>query len=138
VAQHRQAAVAARPAWQNCATRFLDLWLHQLHPHLPDLKKLERKYPNELVVISVHSAKFEHESKSENIRNAVIRYNIEHPVLVDQNMQVWSAFGVNAWPTFVLLDPSGRVVGQVAGEGNYDILDKTMARWRTPSVAPVS
>jgi DNA-binding beta-propeller fold protein YncE len=109
----------------------LDFWtygcINCMHV-LPDLKKLERKYPNELVIISVHSAKFENESDSANIRNAMMRYNIEHPVLVDQNMRVWNSFGVNAWPTFVLIDPAGNVVGKVAGEGQYGVLDTTIGR----------
>jgi thiol-disulfide isomerase/thioredoxin len=61
----------------------LDFWtygcINCLHI-LPDLKKLERKYPNELVVIGVHSAKFANEGEGSNIRNAIMRYNIEHPV----------------------------------------------------------
>jgi thiol-disulfide isomerase/thioredoxin len=109
----------------------LDFWtygcINCLHI-LPDLKKLERKYPNELVVIGVHSAKFANEGEGANIRNAIMRYNIEHPVLVDKEMHVWNSFGVNAWPTFVLIDPAGNVVGQVAGEGNFGVLDNTISR----------
>ena len=109
----------------------LDFWtygcINCLHI-IPDLKKLERKYEKELVVIGVHSAKFKNESESQNIRNAMMRYNLEHPVLVDQNMQVWEAYTVNAWPTQVLIDPAGRVVGSVSGEGHYELLDKTIAR----------
>jgi thiol-disulfide isomerase/thioredoxin len=109
----------------------LDFWtygcINCLHI-LPDLKKLERKYPNELVVIGVHSAKFANESDGANIRNAIMRYNIEHPVLVDKEMRVWNSFGVNAWPTFVLINPAGNIVGQVAGEGNFGVLDSTISR----------
>ncbi|RYG99189.1 MAG: redoxin domain-containing protein, partial [Alphaproteobacteria bacterium] len=109
----------------------LDFWtygcINCMHI-LPDLKKLEAKYPKELVVISVHSAKFETESDAKNVRNAVLRYKIEHPVLVDQKMKVWTDYAVNAWPTLVLIDPSGRVAGQVAGEGHYNTLDATIAQ----------
>lgn len=109
----------------------LDFWtygcINCMHI-LPDLHKLEQKYAKELVIIGVHSAKFENESDAANIRNAMLRYNIEHPILVDQRSQVWDAYAVNAWPTLILIDPSGRIVGQVAGEGNYDILDRTIAQ----------
>ncbi len=108
----------------------LDFWtygcINCIHI-LPDLKKLERKYPNNLVVIGVHSAKFANESDSANIRNALLRYNIQHPVVVDQNMRLWNEYTVNAWPSFVLIDPAGKVVGTTAGEGQYDLLDKTIA-----------
>src|SRR4028119_2394360 len=78
----------------------LDFWtygcINCMHI-LPDLKKLERKYPNELVVIGVHSAKFANESEGSKDRNALLRYNIEHPVLVDKGMRVWDEYTVRAW-----------------------------------------
>ena len=48
---------------------------------LPELKKLERQFPNELVVVGVHSAKFENERNTKNIEEAILRYEIEHPVI---------------------------------------------------------
>src|SRR4028118_1587742 len=109
----------------------LDFWtygcINCMHI-LPDLKKLERKYPNELVVISVHSAKFKNEDETANIRNALLRYNIEHPVLNDKDLKVWDAYTVRAWPTLVLIDPDGRIAGNVSGEGNYEILDKKIGQ----------
>jgi DNA-binding beta-propeller fold protein YncE/thiol-disulfide isomerase/thioredoxin len=90
---------------------------------LPDLKKLERKYSNELVIIGVHSAKFENEGETKNIRNAILRYKIEHPVLNDKTMRVWEEYAVRAWPTLVLISPDGRIVSHLEGEGHYDELD---------------
>ncbi len=95
---------------------------------LPDLKFLEQKYPNELVVIGVHSAKFDNEKDSENIRRAVLRYEIEHPVINDANMEVWKEFNVRAWPTQVLVDPEGYYCGYVPGEGNREALDVVIAK----------
>ncbi|HTE19669.1 MAG TPA: thioredoxin-like domain-containing protein, partial [Armatimonadota bacterium] len=107
----------------------LDFWtygcINCMHI-LPDLKKLERKYPNELVVISVHSAKFKNEDETANIRNALLRYNIEHPVLNDAGLRMWNAYGVNAWPTLMVIDAAGRVVGGVSGEGHYAVLDRAI------------
>lgn len=109
----------------------LDFWtygcINCMHI-LPDLKRLERKYPNELVIISVHTAKFANEDETQNIRNAVIRYNIEHPILNDARREYWTRLGVNVWPTQVLIDPRGGFVGGVEGEGNYQIVDRTIAQ----------
>lgn len=109
----------------------LDFWtygcINCIHI-LPDLKKLERKYPNELVVIGVHSAKFQNESDPAGIRNAVLRYNIQHPVVVDKNMRIWNSFGAQAWPSFVVLDTAGKPVFNTAGEGQYDALDSVISR----------
>ena len=56
---------------------------------LPELKKLEKQYPNELVVIGVHSAKFDTEKDTDNIREAILRYEIEHPVVNDADHEIW-------------------------------------------------
>ena len=70
----------------------LDFWtyccINCMHI-LPELKKLEQAYPNKLVVIGVHSAKFETEKETENIREAVLRYEIEHPVVNDADHSIW-------------------------------------------------
>ncbi len=105
----------------------LDFWTYgciNCQHVLPDLHKLDQKYGNQLVVISVHSAKFEREGDAKNIRDAVLRYNIDHPVLVDKGMRVWDEYTVKAWPTLVLVAPDGRVVNELSGEGHYDELDK--------------
>lgn len=108
----------------------LDFWtygcINCIHI-IPDLKKLEAKYPNNLVVIGVHSAKFENEKETENIRKIILRYEIEHPVVNDADFKIWEQYAIRAWPTQVLIDPSGYIVGQVAGEGNYDVIDKTVS-----------
>ncbi|MCG8436222.1 MAG: redoxin domain-containing protein [Gammaproteobacteria bacterium] len=91
---------------------------------IPDLKKLEAKYPDELVVIGVHSAKFENEGVTSRIASIVHRYELEHPVVNDRDFAVWSAYGARAWPTLVLIDPDGKAVGSVSGEGHYDLLDE--------------
>src|SRR5260370_3273996 len=94
---------------------------------IPDLKRLERKYPNELVVIGVHSAKFANEKETENIRRIVLRYEIEHPVVNDADFAIWNAYAVNAWPTRYLIDPAGYIIGRLSGEGGYEALDKAIA-----------
>ncbi len=105
----------------------LDFWtyccINCIHT-IPDLKKLEAKFPNELVVIGVHSAKFENEKEAQNIRQAILRYEIEHPVANDKDFQFWRGYGVNSWPTLVLIDPAGRAVGMASGEGHYDVLEQ--------------
>ena len=109
----------------------LDFWtygcINCMHI-IPDLKRLEHKYANQLVVIGVHSAKFENEKDTENIRRIVLRYEIEHPVYNDAEFAVWRAYTVNAWPTQVLIDPAGYIIGGITGEGNYELLDNVIAK----------
>ena len=109
----------------------LDFWtyccINCMHV-LPDLKRLERKYREELVVIGVHSAKFSTERETENIRQAVLRYEIEHPVVNDHQMRVWQEYAVRAWPTLMLIDPLGKVIGAHSGEGAYEVFDPVIAQ----------
>ncbi len=100
----------------------LDFWtygcINCIHI-IPDLERLEAEYPDELVVIGVHSAKFVNESATDNIRQVILRYDLEHPVVNDRDFEIWQTWGVNAWPTIVLIDPAGNVVGGDSGEGVY-------------------
>ncbi|MDQ3666198.1 MAG: redoxin domain-containing protein [Acidobacteriota bacterium] len=109
----------------------LDFWtygcINCIHI-IPDLKRLEQKYANQLVVIGVHSAKFENEKETENIRRIILRYEIEHPVYNDAEFKVWESYAVRAWPTQVLIDPAGYVIGAISGEGNYDPIDRAIGK----------
>ncbi|MEM7346397.1 MAG: hypothetical protein AAF485_19325, partial [Chloroflexota bacterium] len=80
------------------------------------MRRLREIYPNELVVISVHSGKFPSEKSTANIREAVMRHGIHHPVINDADFQVWQAYTIRAWPTIVLIDPAGKVVDTQPGE----------------------
>ncbi|MBI3951401.1 MAG: redoxin domain-containing protein [Acidobacteria bacterium] len=109
----------------------LDFWtyccINCMHV-LPDLKKLEHKYKNELVVIGVHSAKFTTEKDTDNIRQAILRYEIEHPVVNDKDMTIWRQYSVHAWPTLYLIDPLDKVIGYASGEGIYEPLDQLIGK----------
>lgn len=109
----------------------LDFWtlccINCMHV-LPDLARLEKKYPNELVVIGVHTAKFQNEKNTESIRKAILRYEISHPVVNDAEQRIWEAFGSRSWPTLCVIDPEGYLVARGSGEGLYDALDNEISR----------
>ena len=81
------------------------------------MRKLEHKYGDELAVIGIHSAKFTSERDTENIRKAVLRYELEHPVINDAEFAVWQQYSCRAWPTIVFLDPEARIIGRRGGGG---------------------
>ena len=105
----------------------LDFWtyccINCIHI-LPELKKLEHAYPNELVVIGVHSAKFETEKASKNIEEAILRYEIEHPVVNDSDHAIWRRYSVRSWPSLWLIDPEGQAVARHSGEIRFEDLDR--------------
>jgi thiol-disulfide isomerase/thioredoxin len=109
----------------------LDFWtyccINCMHI-IPDLKKLEAKYGNQLLVIGVHSAKFTNEKGTENIRQAILRYEIEHPVINDRMFEVWNSYGAEAWPTLVLINPKGNIVKWHAGEDVFNAFDDTIGQ----------
>lgn len=110
----------------------LDFWtyccINCMHI-FPDLAFLEAKYKDQpVVVLGVHSGKFDQEKDEKNIRQAILRHNIAHPVAVDNDFEVWNAYAVNAWPTLVVIDPEGYVVGQLSGEGHREDLDRAIAK----------
>jgi sugar lactone lactonase YvrE/thiol-disulfide isomerase/thioredoxin len=101
----------------------LDFWTYGcvncMHV-LRDLKTLEQRFPDELVVIGVHSAKFANEKITDNLRRILVRYEIEHPVANDANLEIWRRYGAQAWPTRIIIDPAGNLVGTAMGEGNLE------------------
>ncbi len=107
----------------------LDFWsyccINCMHV-IPDLKRLEERYPH-LVVIGVHSAKFANEKVVDNIRHAVLRYELGHPVIADNDFQLWHSYGIQAWPSFVLIDPAGDVAAKTSGEGPFAMFDDAIA-----------
>lgn len=107
----------------------LDFWtygcINCIHV-IADLKQLEAKYGNKLVVIGVHSPKFDNEKNLDTLRSIVVRYDLEHPVVNDIDFTLGRLYGMRAWPTQVLIAPDGGIVGGVTGEGNYRVLDQVI------------
>ncbi|MFF4040902.1 NHL domain-containing thioredoxin family protein [Streptomyces sp. NPDC001816] len=105
----------------------LDFWtfccINCLHV-LDELRALEEKHRDTVVVIGVHSPKFVHEAEHGAVVDAVERYGVEHPVLDDPELATWKQYAVRAWPTLVVIDPEGYVVAQHAGEGHVHAIER--------------
>ncbi len=107
----------------------LDFWTYgciNCFHDFPWLLKLERDFPDTLVVIGVHSAKFSEEGNTRNIREVILRYGLDYPVVNDSQFKVWNQWNVQAWPTLEIIDPAGNVVGYRAGEGFYPLFKKVI------------
>lgn len=105
----------------------LDFWtyccINCIHI-LPDLVELEKRYAGYPVAfVGVHSAKFDNEKVSANIREAVLRYEIDHPVVNDDEMHMWRRIGVRSWPSLAVIGPKGNLMLLVSGEGNKEVID---------------
>lgn len=104
----------------------LDFWtfccVNCLHV-LDELRELEERHRDSVVIIGVHSPKFVHEADHQAVVDAVERYGVEHPVLDDPELATWKQYAVRAWPTLVVIDPEGYVVAQHAGEGHAHAIE---------------
>ena len=105
----------------------LDFWtfccVNCLHV-LEELRPLEDKYGDVLVVIGVHSPKFEHERDRKALAAAAERYGVRHPVLDDADLAMWRQYAAKAWPTLAVIDPTGYLVASMAGEGHAEGLSR--------------
>jgi len=108
----------------------LDFWtfccVNCLHV-IDELRPLEERYADSLVVVGVPSPKFEHEADPAALAAAVERYDVTHAVLDDPDLVTWQQYTARAWPTLVLVDPEGYVVAQYAGEGHVHAIDALLA-----------
>ncbi|MGW4443617.1 thioredoxin-like domain-containing protein [Streptomyces sp. NPDC004682] len=112
----------------------LDFWtfccINCLHV-LDELRELEERHRDTVVIIGVHSPKFVHEAEHQAVVDAVERYGVEHPVLDDPELATWKQYAVRAWPTLVVIDPEGYVVAQHAGEGHAHAIEKLVEELET-------
>jgi len=106
----------------------IDFWtyccINCLHV-LPDLEYLEDKFQNHkgIVFMGCHSAKFTNEKGPTKVRDAVLKYEVRHPVINDDKMMVWRNFERRSWPSLLVCGPSGVPIMILSGEGHKMVLD---------------
>jgi sugar lactone lactonase YvrE len=95
---------------------------------LPTLRALEERHRDDpLVVIGVHSGKFDEERDPARIREALARHDVRHPVAVDDGRRLWHAYTIRAWPTLVLVRPDGTIAWTASGEPDPAQLEARIA-----------
>jgi thiol-disulfide isomerase/thioredoxin len=108
----------------------LDFWtygcINCLHV-AEELKALERRFGDRLAVIGVHSPKFDNERNLATLRRNILRYGLRHPVVQDEDYRLMKAYGAPAWPTVAVIDPAGRYVARLVGEGNVQRLGRIVS-----------
>ncbi len=110
----------------------LDFWtyccINCMHV-LPTLREIEHRHLDDpVIVIGVHSGKFNAERDPDRIREAIGRYGVEHPVAVDDDMTIWSRYGIRSWPSIVVVRPDGTIAAVAPGEPELEVLDAFITR----------
>ncbi len=96
---------------------------------LPHVTELYAKYRDKgLVVVGVHTPEFPFERSASNVQAALKRHGITYPVAQDNESKTWNAYSNQYWPAQYIIDQSGKIVFQHAGEGRYDEIDRTVAK----------
>lgn len=96
---------------------------------LPHVVALDAKYRNRgLVVIGVHTPEFPFERSASNVQAALKRHGITYPVAQDNESQTWNAYRNRYWPAQYIIDQNGNIVFHHDGEGQYEQIDRTVAR----------
>jgi len=94
---------------------------------MPYIHDWNQKYSNNgLVIVGVHSPEFQFEKNFTNVNDAVQRFGIDYPVILDSDRGTWNAYQNNYWPRFYLIDTQGYIRYDHIGEGDYDQIEKSI------------
>lgn len=93
---------------------------------LPAEKQLEDRFGNRLVVIGIDSPKFSASKTKQGLDSFIQRYSLRHPIVLDPDMSLWNAYGVQAWPTLVVVGPDGEVRQTLIGEQSFEQLAQSV------------
>lgn len=73
-----------------------------------------------LLIVGVHTPEFEFEKEYDNVVRATEKYNVEYPVVLDNDYSTWTAYKNRYWPRKYLIDIDGYIVYDHIGEGGYE------------------
>ncbi len=88
---------------------------------LPYLIEWDRRYRDlGLTIIGVHAPEFQFARTVDFVREAIGRFQIRYPVVLDNDYRIWQAFANKYWPAKYLIDKDGYLRHFHFGEGDYE------------------
>jgi cytochrome c biogenesis protein CcdA/thiol-disulfide isomerase/thioredoxin len=106
---------------------------------LPYLTAWDRTYRKDgLTIVGVHSPEFPFEKDAGNVQEAIERNGIHYPVVQDNDLATWSAYGNQYWPSEYFIDARGRVRFAHYGEGEYGEKEKIIRELLAEAGRPVA
>ena len=113
----------------------IDFWTYSCincQRTIPYLNAWYQKYKDQgLEIIGVHAPEFEFEKDYANVQDAVKRFGIQYPVVLDNNLNTWNAYQNHYWPHEYIIDIDGYIADDHIGEGNYDETEKKIQQLLT-------
>jgi len=101
-----------------------------------ELRGVEAASGGDVVLVGVRTPRFDHELGAASLRSTVHRLGITHPVVDDPDAATWDRYGVRAWPTVVVVDRDGYVVGSANGDGVGPAIEEAVAASQTDAPSP--
>jgi len=108
---------------------------------LEDLDWLAKQYRDNLTIIGIHAARFPHEKSRDHLQKSILRNRIRYPVINDPEFQLSQLYGIRRWPSVVVIDTNGLIVGALTGEGKRARLEQVLQKLlenRRPQLSVVS
>jgi len=94
---------------------------------IPYLSSWYDRYSDQgFIIIGVHSPEFDFEKNFNNVKDAVNKFGIKYPVVLDSDHKTWAAYQNNYWPRHYLIDTQGHIRDDHIGEGGYNATEKTI------------
>jgi hypothetical protein len=95
---------------------------------VPRYGEWSRKYAGRLTVVGVHSPETDGERDGARLRRYVAAHTIRWPVVPDDDMTIWEAYRIQAWPTLVLVDRQGRIQARFVGDDQARAIETAIER----------
>jgi|GEM_PF-3668262 len=89
---------------------------------LRQLAEVQKAVGDSLVVIGIHSPRFEYEKDSVSVTQALVQHNINIPVIHDTQYQNWNNYNPEGWPATVVVGSDGTIIGRQAGSGDISVV----------------
>ncbi len=86
-----------------------------------DIHRIEEAFSGrQFVMVFIHSSRFGGAISTEHVALAALRYGIRFPVMIDNTLDAWNSYGVNDWPSYIIIDAEGNIMGSLSGEDKAD------------------
>jgi hypothetical protein len=82
---------------------------------LQELKLLQQRLNDGLQVVGVLVPRFDAEKDTDFCLQQLQRLHLRMPVALDRDYMLWRGFGIKVWPTTIVIDPRGKIIGSFLG-----------------------
>jgi thiol-disulfide isomerase/thioredoxin len=95
---------------------------------VPNLRALNAKKSDGLLIVGIHSPETPFEANRANVVENLHRQGITWPVAIDNSFAIWHAYNVDAWPTQLFFDRTGKLRATIVGDSQDDEVDRIVQK----------